>query len=190
MPAVPAPMIATSVEVGAADAAGEQHVADEGPLRFGRVEDHVARRVAGAVAHGQHAVADLHLVAVGQPARGREALDLRQPEHAALLHQRIDPELVARVRADDRQPVLARQGAGGTGVVDVRVGQPDGLQRHAQRRDGRAQSWQVATGVDDRGVHRAVAPDDGAVLGKGGDGDGLVAQHLGGELSTRSPTAA
>jgi hypothetical protein len=37
--------------------------------------------------------------------------------------QAVDPELVARVRADDRQAQLARQRAGAAGVVDVGVGE-------------------------------------------------------------------
>jgi hypothetical protein len=97
-------------EVGAADAAGEQHVADEGALRAsGAVEHHVARRVAGAVAHVEHAVADLHRVAVGSQRVGVKGSACGKPNMQALLASAVDPELVARVRADDRQAVLARQ---------------------------------------------------------------------------------
>ena len=51
----------------------------------------------------------------------------------ALLGQSVDPELVARVGADDRQGQLARQGAGAAGMVDVSVGVPDLLELQAFR---------------------------------------------------------
>jgi hypothetical protein len=72
----------------------------------------------------------------------------------ALLRQRVDPELVARVRADDRQPALARQRAGAAGVVDVGVGQPDLLEVEPEFVHRRQQQRQVAAGVDDRGLAR------------------------------------
>ena len=93
-------VIATG-EVAAADTAREQHVADEGALDGRGVEDHMAGRVAGAVAHVQGFPADLHRVAIGQPARGREVFRRRKAEHLALLGQAADPELVAWMRADD-----------------------------------------------------------------------------------------
>jgi len=47
----------------------------------------MARRVAGAVAHVQRLPADLHRIAVVQPAVGREGLGGRKAEHPALLGQ-------------------------------------------------------------------------------------------------------
>jgi hypothetical protein len=66
-------------------------------------------------------VADLHRVAIGQPARGREGLGRRKAELPRLCCQSVDPELVAGVRADDGQAQLTRQRASAAGVVDVRV---------------------------------------------------------------------
>src|SRR3546814_7099555 len=60
-------------EVGAADGTLEQHVADDGELAGGVVEDDMARRVAGAMIDVEREVADRHLVAVLQPAVGFEA---------------------------------------------------------------------------------------------------------------------
>ena len=106
-------------EIGAAYAAGEQHVADESAPSLRAVEHHMAGGVAWAVAHIQRAVADHDLVAVGQPTRRLEGLGRREAEHLCLLGQSVDPELVARMRADDRQPELARQRPGAAGMVDV-----------------------------------------------------------------------
>ena len=173
-------------KVSAADAAGEQHVAHEGALRLGRMKHHVARRVTGAVAHGQHAIAHLHRVAILQPARGREAGHLRKAEHAALFGDAVDPELVARVRADDGQAQPRAQLGRATGVVDVGVGEPDLLQVDAQLLHRRLDARQVATGVDDGGLLRGIAPDDGAVLRERGDGDGVVAEGSGHEVENGS----
>ena len=96
-------------EIRAADAARKQHIAHKGPVDLRRVEHHMARCVAGAVAHVQGLVADLHLVAIVQPARGREMLRGRKTKHRALLRQPIDPELVARVRPHDGQLQTLRQ---------------------------------------------------------------------------------
>ena len=90
-------------EIGAADAAGKQHVTDKGALDLRGVEHHVARCVARAMAHLQRLVADLHGIAIVQPARRREMLRGRKTKHRALLRQAINPELVPRVRADDGQ---------------------------------------------------------------------------------------
>ncbi|MCY1550043.1 hypothetical protein D9M68_862580 [compost metagenome] len=164
-------------KVRAADAAGEQHVAHESALRLGRLEHHMARRVAGAVAHVQRAVPDLHRVAVGEPARGRERAGRRKTEHGALLRQAVDPELVTRMRTDDWQIQFCGEFCRTARVVDVRVGEPDRLERDAQALHFGQQPVQVASGVDDGRILGFIAPDDGAVLGEGSDGDSEIAQH-------------
>jgi hypothetical protein len=129
------------------------------------------------MAHRQRLFADGHGVAVGQPARRREGLGRRKAEHAALLRQAVDPELVARMRPDDGQRQAAREFAGAARVVDVRMREPDLLERDAELVDGCEQPVEIAAGVDDRGLLRGVAPHDGTVLLERGDGDGLVAEH-------------
>ncbi len=137
----------------------------------------MAGRVARAVAHLQRLIADLHAVAVVQPARGREGLRGRKAEHRALLRQAVDPELVARVRADDGQGQALGQLARAARMVDVGVREPDLFEREAQARDFAEQGVEVAPGVDDGGLQGGVAPDDGAVLLERGDGDGEVLEH-------------
>lgn len=159
-------------EIGAANAAGEQHIAHEGVARGGLEQDDVTRRVAGAVQHLQGAVTDLNRVAIGEPARGAELLGWWKAEHLRLLGQGVDPELITRVRAFDGQRVLARQGAGGACVVDVRVGEPQGLEVQAQGLDGGHEGGDVAAGVDQGGVVGFIAPDKAGVLGESGDWDG------------------
>jgi len=164
-------------EIGAADAAGEQHVAHEGALRLHGMKHHMPRRVTRAVANVQRAVPDLHRIAVGQPPRGGEMPGGRKSEHLALLRQAVDPELVARVRADDGQAQALGQLGGAAGVVNMGVGEPDRLEGHTKLLGRVDEAVQLATRIDHGSVQRFVAPDDGAVLGKCGHGDGLVAKH-------------
>ena len=59
-------------EIGAADRALEQDVADDRELRGGMVEDDMAGRVAGAMIDVEGQLADRHLIAIDQPAVGFE----------------------------------------------------------------------------------------------------------------------
>jgi len=59
-------------EIGAANAAGKQHIADKGALDVGRIEHDMAGRVPRAVAHLQGVRAQGDGVAVAQPACGFE----------------------------------------------------------------------------------------------------------------------
>jgi hypothetical protein len=86
----------------------------------------------------------------------------------ALLRQPVDPELVARVRADDRQPSSRASVPGGAGVVDVRVGLQQHLERQAMALHRRQQARDLAARIDQRRLVGAVAPDERAVLLEGG----------------------
>ncbi|MNT36811.1 hypothetical protein D3C72_1729160 [compost metagenome] len=74
-----------------------------------------------------------------------------------------------------RQPLC--QLARAARVVDVGVGEPDLFERDAQTLDFCEQHIQVAAGVDHGRLVGGVAPDEGAVLLKRGNGDGEVAEH-------------
>ena len=95
-------MVATW-EVGAAHAAHEQHIAYKSTFGLLGMKHHMARRVARTVANIQGAIANLNRVAINQPAVGLERFAQGEVEHAALVGQAVDPELVALVRTDDGQ---------------------------------------------------------------------------------------
>ena len=126
----------------------------------------MAWRVPQAVPHRQLAAAQLHGVAVMQPARGREGARGRQAEQAALLGQRVDPELVGRMRADDGNLPALGQLRRAARVVDVAVREPDlpGLQ--AQRLRGLLDARQIAAGVNHGRLARCIAPQQRTVLRK------------------------
>ena len=152
-------MVATR-EVGAPDGAREQHVADDREaIRL--VDEHdVARRVPGAVEHLQCLVPDRDRVAIVQPARGLKALAVGETEHPGLLRHLLDPELVRLVRTLDRQRVTAREFRGGTGVVEVGVGDQDLLELQSLLAHHVEHEFEVAAGIDDRSPEAALAPDD------------------------------
>ncbi len=114
-----------------------------------------------------------------QPARGLERARGWKAITGRCHRHTVNPELVRRVRANDGQLQQLGQVGRGAGVVQVAVGDPDLLQRNAQALDGVQQQIHVATRVDDGGAALFIAPDDGAVLLEGGNGDGLVVQHGG-----------
>lgn len=138
----------------------------------------MARRVARAVAHIQGAIANLYCVAIGQPTVGCERLTQGKVEHAALVGQSVDPELIALVWADDGQVQSLCQFCHPTRVVNVRVGQPDCLQFKIALRNRFVEFVQIATGVDDGGLVGFTAPHDGTVLCKGCNRNGVVAKHV------------
>ena len=137
----------------------------------------MAWRVAWAMAHLQGVLAERDYVAVVQPACGRERTRGGEVVAGSGLWQTVNPKLIAFVRADDGQVQLLGQIGGGTGVVDVGVGDPNLLQLHTELLACVCQHGQIATGIDDGGLHRFIAPDDGTVLLERGNGNGFVLQH-------------
>ena len=117
-------VIATG-EVGAADAAGKEHIADPGePLGLAEQHD-MARGVAGAEVDIQFALAKLHLVTLLKPAIRREGGGMGEAEHLALLGQHVEPEGVLLVGAGNGDAGFFPQLGGGTNVIQMTVGQQD-----------------------------------------------------------------
>ena len=150
-------------EVGAADRALEQHVADTGELRFGMVEHDMARRVAGAVIDVEGQLPHGHLVAVRQPAR---RLEHRAADAigAPVLVEPGDPEPVRLVRPLQRHAQLLGELARRAAMIDMAVRHQDLLDGHALLPRGGAQLLQVAAGIDKGAAHRLGAPQKRAVL--------------------------
>lgn len=65
-------------KIGAADGAGEEHVADEGDLGVLVEEHNMAWRMSRTVADAEFGVSDLHRVAVLEPAVGRAVLGIAE----------------------------------------------------------------------------------------------------------------
>ncbi len=164
-------------KIGAADRPGEQHIAHPATPRLGLVEHHMARRVARAMPHGEGQRTELQGVAIGQPAVGRERLGGRKAEPLRLLRQGVDPELIARMRADDGHARALRYFRRGARVVDVRVSQPDRAQRHAGLDHRLQQTIHLAAGIGENRLLRGVIPHETGVLGKGGDRENAVTEH-------------
>ena len=164
-------------KVGAADAAGKQHIANPGEF-FGLVQQHdMARGVAGAEVDIQLALAKLHLVTLLQPAIRRERGGMGEAEHLALLGQHVEPEGVLLVGAGNGDASFFPQLGSGTDVIQMTVGQQDMSQGQAALGDGSQQFVRFAARIDQGGLMGLVTPDEGAVLGELGDRDHLEFQH-------------
>src|SRR5690606_17012028 len=92
-------------KVGTPDRALEKHVADDRQPRPRMKENYVTRRVSGRMSHFEPLPAELHRVAVDQPAVGLEGGGAAHAEHRALLAELLDPEAVVLVRSFDRHAV-------------------------------------------------------------------------------------
>ena len=79
--------------------------------------------------------------------------------------------------AHDGQLQALGQLGGAARMVDVRMGDPDLLQRETQGLHSGQQHLQITPRVDHCGLHALIAPNDGAVLLERGDGDGFVMKH-------------
>jgi len=158
-------------KIRASDRAAKEDVADLGELRLGVDEDDMAWRVPGAVDHVEPAFSDLQCLAVFQPAAGHEGLGWGKAEQFALAGYGLEQEGVLGVRADDGGPDPLGDDGGGADMIEMPVGQQDLLGLQIQRADSVQDAVGLATWVDDGGAPRLFAPEQGAVLLKGSDGE-------------------
>ena len=79
----------------------------------------------------------------------------------------------------------ARQRAGAARVVDVRVREPQRLEREPAFFNRLQQLADVAARVDQGGFVGFIAPDEGAVLFEGGDGEGEAVEHAVDQVAQR-----
>ena len=134
------------------------------------MKHHMARRVAGAVIHIKHQIADFYLIALHQPAIGfkHHAVDAISP---AIIGQPRDPEPVSLMRPLNRHAQFLGQHTRFAAMVDMAVRQDDLFDGDAVMRHCRAQLGQIATRIDKGTAHRGGAPHQCAVLGERGDGN-------------------
>jgi hypothetical protein len=167
-------IVVAAWKIRAPDGACEQHVADDREAR-GAIEEHdMPWGVTGAVLHFELDLADGDDVAIVQPARRDETFAVTKAVVAGVLRDQVDPELVAFMRAFDRQMAAARELGRRRGMIDMGMGQQDLLEGQAFFLDHGQHFVEIPAGIDDGGAARPLAPDDGAVLlerGDGNDGD-------------------
>ena len=151
-------------KVGAADRTLEQHVADQREPRGVVDEHHVPGGVTGTVQHVEAVLAERHAVALAQPAIRRHVAH-GEAVGAPLLLQPLQQELVALVRPLDRhvaQPFA--QFIGAAGMIQMAVGQPDALNRHAGLLDRPHDPIHVAAGIHHDRLLAGIIPQHRAVL--------------------------
>jgi len=115
-----------------------------------------------------------------QPACRRKREGRRKTKHGALLRQAVNPKLIALVRPHNGQLQALRQLARAARMVDMRMGEPNGLQIQPQSRYFGKDSIQIATRVNHGSLLGLAAPQQGTVLLEGGDRyRGVVQRHAG-----------
>ncbi len=164
--------MAAAGQIGAADRAVEQHVADIGEAHVPVEEHHAARRVPRTVKNLEGEVADLYGVAFVEPAVGRDVAHAGDAEARAAAFEIVEQRLVGDVRSLDRHAAELFLQLGRTArVIEMAVRQPDLLDRDAGLRNRLKNIVHVAARIDDDGALGRLAPDQCAVLLERGDGN-------------------
>lgn len=158
-------------KIRAADRTGEQHVAHQREPMCAAEEHHVARCVAGAVIDLEDFVAELHALAVLQPAVRFERLGSGKAEARALIRQLVEPEAFVGMWAFDRHAVMRGERLGAGAVVDVAVREEHFFDCHILTRDLTLDDIQVAARIDDGRASGCLANEQRAVLLEWRDGD-------------------
>lgn len=120
--------------------------------------------VTWTVADLEFDLAHLHRIAVFEPPIGGEGPGAAQAVTLGRGFDQVDPVLVGGVRSLDRGAGALGHLGDPAGVIGVAVGDPDLLDGHALVAGDAQQLVDLAAGIDDRGLHRLGAPDQGAVL--------------------------
>lgn len=158
-------------KVGAADRALEEHVADLGDLRLAVEEDDMSGRMARTMEDFEPDFADLDLVTLLQPSVRPKTRHAGEAEHLALKSQPLNEEGIVGVGANDGDVVALRDLCSGPDMIDMAVGEQDALRCQRQLADGGIDGFDVTAWVDDGGVTRLCAPEQGAVLLEGRHGE-------------------
>ena len=124
--------------------------------------------VARAVGHFQIDIAEMHGIAVVQPAIRLEGLQRRHAKALPLSGQLIDPELVINMRPLDLHAMAARKLGGLTAMIDMPMGQQDLLELAARGLERLVDAIEVAARVDRHRLPGGLIDQDRAVLLKRG----------------------
>ena len=164
-----------------ADGALEQHIADNRQLGGGVMKDNMARRMARTMDDIEYERADGHLVAVRQPAIGREGVGAGDAVSSAFGGGLVDPELVVWVRAFDGHTQIGGEHAGHAAMIDMAMGDEQFFDGDALFGGHGFEALKVAAGVCERAAHGFGAPDQRAILLQRGHGqdDGLEGRRCG-----------
>src|ERR1700676_1282377 len=108
-------------KVRTADRPREQYVADQSQAVRPAEENHMARRMPGAVINIHGFVAELNRIALLQPPVRRENLRVAEPEAFALRRQLLDPERVFGVRSVDLYAVVVGNRLRAAAMIEMPV---------------------------------------------------------------------
>jgi len=156
-------MVATR-KIRTADRAREQHVTYQRHAIHAAEEDHMARRMSGAVIDLHGFVAKLNRVAILQPPVGREGLRLAEAEAFALSRQLFNPESVFGVWSMDLYAVVIRERLCSAAVIQVPVREEHLVDAHFELSDRTDDPFDVAAWIDNDRTTRCLAHNDRTIL--------------------------
>jgi glucose/arabinose dehydrogenase len=166
-------------EVGPANRAGKQHVADESNAIDRMNEHHVSRRVSRAVNDLHRLLSHRHGIVIGQPAIRHECVRTLKAEHDPLLPELTDPEIVIGMRPLDGHTQTLRQHSGLTAMIDVSVCHQDLFDLEATLCRQGLQVVDIAARVDEGSLAGFRTGHQGTVLLEGRDGHNLKEHNPG-----------
>ena len=147
-------------------------------------EDHVARRVAGAVIDLELVIAEGDGFAFLQKPVGRDiAHALAHAVFRGLGFDALQQWLVVLVRADHGNAEPFPEFVRAACVIQMTVSQPDLLQRQAVFPDDLQDRLHVAAGIDDDAFLGVLVEENGTILLERSDGDDTRLQHAHGSLA-------
>ena len=146
-------------EIGAANAAAKQHIAHNGQPHCLADKNHMARRVPGAMQHGETLGADLHHLTLLQPAVGHQVARWRQAIGGGLLGEIVEQHLIGQMRPFHRRPGHLAQFIRATGMVHMAMGDQDTLEGDALLLQHIEDTRHIAAGVHHHPLHGRVIPE-------------------------------
>src|SRR4029453_16740078 len=163
-------LLISAREVPPANRALEQDVADQREFQVRMMEDDMAGRVAGAVAHIESEFADGRLIAILEPARRLEGPADDAVARTVLAKLR-DPENIVLVRSLDWNAELLGEDARASAMIDMAMCEQDFFDLHTGLLGSRLEPRKVAARIDEGAAHRRRTPQQGAILLQRSDGD-------------------
>jgi hypothetical protein len=157
-------------QVRSADRALEEHVAGEDHLLVRNRERHMPWRVPGREDHVDVEARHLELLATLERVLGVPRLERAEARPGDVVHD-VRQDVLLEHRDPDLGAGRLGHGSNGADVVEVRVGQQDGVEPDAQPVDRRKQLLGFVARVDDQSAVGLLAAEQVAVLRDRADGE-------------------
>ncbi len=170
-------LVIAAGQIGSADRAVEQHVAEMGKALLPVDIDDMAGRMARAMENLEFMLAEGDLVALLQEAVRRDVAHAADVEHLAFGFDILEQEAIVLMRADHLDAERLPHLVGTAGMIDMAVRQPDGLEGNAVLAHRLQDDIDIAARVDHHALFGLRIEQDGAVLFERGHRNDAGLEH-------------